>query len=178
MSISPSTSDFDSYSNHGFYYTYKRNIICMSKSQEPVTLSNESTADDLEYDVEYVAEVNNCEEYGVFVNVTPHGGTDVSGLVHISRLPLGREPQDYQQGDQIIVKLHEIRDEGDIGFDAVYDEGHISQNGDSTFIQSPLKDAIETMYSLDKISGYDVIGYKRDMDEDKVSISVTFEKEN
>ncbi|ELZ22512.1 phosphoesterase RecJ domain-containing protein [Halosimplex carlsbadense 2-9-1] len=58
----------------------------------------------------YLAEVNGVVEYGVFVDLSD----DVSGLVHGSNL-LGT----YEVGDELVVELEEVRDNGDLAFDEV-----------------------------------------------------------
>jgi RecJ-like exonuclease len=58
----------------------------------------------------YLAEVNGVVEYGVFVDLSD----DVSGLVHASNL-LGT----YEVGDELVVALEEVRDNGDLAFDEV-----------------------------------------------------------
>jgi len=58
----------------------------------------------------YLAEVNGVVEYGVFVDLS----NDVSGLVHASNL-LGT----YEVGDELVVELEEVRENGDIAFTEV-----------------------------------------------------------
>ncbi|QLH82777.1 DHH family phosphoesterase [Halosimplex pelagicum] len=58
----------------------------------------------------YLAEVNGVVEYGVFVDLS----NDVSGLVHASNL-LGT----YEVGDELVVELEEVRENGDLAFDEV-----------------------------------------------------------
>ncbi len=58
----------------------------------------------------YLAEVNGVVEYGVFVDLSD----DVSGLVHASNL-LGT----YEVGDELVVELEEVRENGDLAFDEV-----------------------------------------------------------
>ena len=68
------------------------------------------TADDIEEGVEYVATINGVVEYGVFVDLSEH----VSGLVHQSKLA-----GEYAVGDELVVRLVEIRDNGDLGFEEI-----------------------------------------------------------
>ncbi|QLH77703.1 S1 RNA-binding domain-containing protein [Halosimplex rubrum] len=58
----------------------------------------------------YLAEVNGVVEYGVFVDLSD----DVSGLVHASNL-IGT----YEVGDELVVELEEVRENGDIAFNEV-----------------------------------------------------------
>jgi RecJ-like exonuclease len=73
-------------------------------------LSPDCTLDDVEEGKQYVATVNGVVEYGVFVDLSEH----VSGLVHESNLK-----GDYDVGDDLVVELVEIRENGDIGFEEV-----------------------------------------------------------
>lgn len=65
------------------------------------------TVSDLDSDRAYLATVNGVVEYGVFVDLSE----EVSGLVHESALDT-----DYAVGDQLVVTLDQIRDNGDIAF--------------------------------------------------------------
>ena len=68
------------------------------------------TLEDLEEGSLYLATVNGVVEYGVFVDLSEH----VSGLVHESNLD-----GEYAVGDELIVELIEIRENGDLGFEDV-----------------------------------------------------------
>jgi len=70
-------------------------------------LSPECTLEDIEDDERYRATVNGVVEYGVFVDLSDH----VSGLVHASNL-VG----DYDVGDELVVELETVRDDGDLSF--------------------------------------------------------------
>jgi len=70
-------------------------------------LAPDCTADDVDVDDYYHAVVNGVVAYGVFVDVSD----DVSGLVHESNL-IG----DYDVGDRLLVRLDEIRENGDVAF--------------------------------------------------------------
>ena len=70
-------------------------------------LDSECTIDDLEAGRKYHATVNGVVEYGVFVDVSEH----VSGLVHSSNL-IGT----YSVGDDLLVELDDVRENGDVGF--------------------------------------------------------------
>jgi len=73
-------------------------------------LASGCTSDDIEEGALYVATVNGVVEYGVFVDLSEN----VSGLVHESKLD-----DTYEVGDEIVVELVEIRDNGDLGFEDV-----------------------------------------------------------
>ena len=73
-------------------------------------LSPDCTLDDLEEGARYHATVNGVMEYGVFVDVSD----SVSGLVHSSNL-IG----DYDVGDELLVELTEILDDGDVSFSEI-----------------------------------------------------------
>lgn len=73
----------------------------------PTRLSPAATADDIEPDTPYIATINGIVEYGIFVDLNDN----VSGLVHESNLE-----GTYAVGDQLVVELDRIRDNGDISF--------------------------------------------------------------
>ncbi|PSQ32810.1 RecJ like exonuclease [Halobacteriales archaeon SW_12_69_24] len=73
-------------------------------------LDPQCTLEDVDADSRYLATANGIVEYGVFVDLSEH----VSGLVHESNLE-----GDPAVGDDIVVTLLEIRDNGDIGFEEV-----------------------------------------------------------
>jgi len=83
----------------------------MSRDDDDVTvvydLAPPCTDDDIEVGDHYHARVNGVVDYGVFVDLSDH----VSGLVHESVLR-----REYEVGDSLIVRLEEIRDNGDLGF--------------------------------------------------------------
>ncbi|MFB6298294.1 MAG: DHH family phosphoesterase [Salinirussus sp.] len=68
------------------------------------------TLSDVEEGERYHAEVNGVVDYGVFVDLSEA----VSGLVHASNL-IG----DYDVGDELIVELGQIRENGDLSFEEV-----------------------------------------------------------
>ena len=70
-------------------------------------LDSQCTIDDLDEGNKYHATVNGVVEYGVFVDVSEH----VSGLVHSSNL-IGT----YSVGDDLLVELDDVRENGDVGF--------------------------------------------------------------
>lgn len=65
------------------------------------------TVDDLDPQGSYLATVNGVVEYGVFVDLSE----EISGLVHESALDV-----EYAVGDQLVVTLDQIRENGDIAF--------------------------------------------------------------
>jgi RecJ-like exonuclease len=70
-------------------------------------LAPDCTAEDVAVGDYYHAVVNGVVAYGVFVDVSD----EVSGLVHESNLS-----GDYEVGDRLLVRLDEIRDNGDVAF--------------------------------------------------------------
>ncbi len=73
-------------------------------------LASGCTSDDIEEGEQYIATVNGIVDYGVFVDLSDH----VSGLVHESNLN-----GTYEVGDELVVRLVEIRGNGDLGFEEV-----------------------------------------------------------
>ncbi|MFP8952540.1 DHH family phosphoesterase [Natrialbaceae archaeon A-arb3/5] len=71
-------------------------------------LDSDCTADDIEHDRAYLAEINGIVDYGVFVDLSE----SVSGLVHESVLE-----GTYAVGDELVVKLESVRDNGDMAFE-------------------------------------------------------------
>ncbi|KPN31173.1 DHH family protein [Halolamina pelagica] len=73
-------------------------------------LDDDCTIDDVAEGARYLATVNGVVDYGVFVDVTD----TVSGLVHESGLD-----GEYAVGDELVVGLSEIRENGDLAFEEV-----------------------------------------------------------
>ncbi|WP_255196600.1 DHH family phosphoesterase [Halorarius litoreus] len=73
------------------------------------------TADDVEEGGRYHATVNGVVDYGVFVDLSDH----VSGLVHDSKLT-----GSYDVGDELVVELAEVRQNGDLSFHEVAPESY------------------------------------------------------
>jgi RecJ-like exonuclease len=67
-----------------------------------------ATIDDIDPETYYLAEVNGVVDYGVFVDVSG----EVSGLVHESNL----DDATHEAGDELVVELDDVRDNGDVGF--------------------------------------------------------------
>ena len=111
--------------------------------QSPVVydLDPECTLDDVEEDRLYLGTVNGVVEYGVFVDISEF----VSGLVHESKLD-----GDYEVGDELVVDLDQVRDNGDVSFRSVdideYDLQTISHDYDITTVDE-LEDKVgSTVY--------------------------------
>ncbi|WP_121822745.1 DHH family phosphoesterase [Halostella salina] len=68
------------------------------------------TIADVEEGNRYLATVNGVVDYGVFVDLSDH----VSGLVHESNLS-----GTFAVGDELVVELEQVRENGDVAFDAV-----------------------------------------------------------
>ena len=73
-------------------------------------LGPQCTLEDVEEGGRYLATVNGIVEYGLFVDLSEH----VSGLIHESNLQ-----SDPAVGDELVVRLLEIRENGDVGFEEV-----------------------------------------------------------
>jgi RecJ-like exonuclease len=71
----------------------------------------------------YHAVVNGVVDYGVFVDVSDV----VSGLVHESNLD-----RSYDVGDRLVVRLDEIRDNGDVSFDVARIDDYRTETVDHT----------------------------------------------
>ena len=71
-------------------------------------LDADCTATDIEVGARYRATVNGVVDYGVFVDLSD----SVSGLVHESTLD-----NEYAVGNELVVVLEEIRENGDLAFD-------------------------------------------------------------
>ncbi len=81
-------------------------------------LAPDCTLTDIETDALYHAEVNGVVEYGVFVDVSD----SVSGLIHSSSLE-----GEYEVGDRLIVRLTEVKENGDIAFADVSLDGYTTE---------------------------------------------------
>ncbi len=73
-------------------------------------LAADCTAADVEYDTPYLATINGIVDYGIFVDLSE----SVSGLVHESVLE-----GTFAVGDEIVVELESVRDNGDMAFKPV-----------------------------------------------------------
>ncbi len=81
-------------------------------AEQPVVydLDPECTLEDVTEDGLYLATVNGVVDYGVFVDLSEY----VSGLVHESKLD-----EEYEVGDQLVVDLEDVRENGDVSFRSV-----------------------------------------------------------
>src|SRR6056297_1186200 len=118
----------------------------LSADGEPVVydLADGCTLDDVSEGNRYHATVNGVVAYGVFVDLS----ASVSGLVHESNL-LG----DYDVGDEFVVELAEIREDGDISFTEVELADSVTERvdaGDQVPI-TDLTDAVGDTVTLDGI---------------------------
>ncbi|ADB61002.1 phosphoesterase RecJ domain protein [Haloterrigena turkmenica DSM 5511] len=82
-------------------------------------LAAECTAEDVERNRPYLAEINGIVDYGVFVDLSE----SVSGLVHESVLE-----GTFAVGDELVVELESVRDNGDMAFEPVDIEEYTLQN--------------------------------------------------
>ncbi|NUB92410.1 RecJ like exonuclease [Haloterrigena sp. SYSU A558-1] len=82
-------------------------------------LAAECTAEDVERNRPYLAEINGIVDYGVFVDLSE----SVSGLVHESVLE-----GTFAVGDELVVELESVRDNGDMAFEPVDVEEYTLQN--------------------------------------------------
>ena len=78
-------------------------------------LASGCTVADVEEGACYHATVNGVVDYGVFVDLSD----EVSGLVHASNLA-----GEYEVGDELIVELATIHEDGDLGFEEVRTTGY------------------------------------------------------
>ena len=81
-------------------------------------LAPDCTLEDVETGALYHAEVNGVVEYGVFVDVSDA----VSGLIHESALD-----DEYTVGDRLIVRLTEVRENGDVAFEDASPGGYTTE---------------------------------------------------
>ncbi|RQG98464.1 DHH family phosphoesterase [Natrarchaeobius oligotrophus] len=73
-------------------------------------LDSDCTAEDVERNRPYLAEINGIVDYGVFVDLSE----SVSGLIHESVLE-----GTYRVGEELVVELDTVRDNGDMAFEPV-----------------------------------------------------------
>lgn len=82
---------------------------------EVYSLQSDCTIDDLEQNTPYLGRVNGVVPYGVFVDLNE----TISGLVHESNLH-----RQYTEGDDIVVTLEVIRENGDVAFEELLMEDY------------------------------------------------------
>jgi len=73
-------------------------------------LDADCTADELEHETAYLAEINGIVDYGVFVDLSD----SISGLIHESVLE-----GTFRVGEELVVELETVRDNGDMAFEPV-----------------------------------------------------------
>ena len=99
-------------------------------------VSSDCTRADVEVGDLYHAQVNGVVDYGVFVDLNE----SLSGLVHESKLQ-----GEYNVGDEFVVRLTDVRDNGDLGFAEVapeeYETVAVEHEYDDTWI-ADLDDAL------------------------------------
>jgi RecJ-like exonuclease len=107
-------------------------------------LADRCSLDEIEPDEYYHATVNGVVPYGVFVDLTE----TVSGLVHESNLQ-----GDYQVGDEFVVELGEVRENGDVSFAEVaiddYETERVEAGPDLTVAE--LDEAVGQTVALDGV---------------------------
>lgn len=166
---------------------------------DPVQLDNDATKDDIEHGEYYIGEVNNVEEYGVFINVTPKDATDVNGLVHKTNIPFHRSPSDYTVGERVVVTLRERRGDDELSFAIVSDEVDRSADTDHMdMAQSQVNSVYENQESSDSVplpsfvshcgnhsartieqlisNGYEVRSFGFNRDEEGLHLNLTFDE--
>ncbi|MFC6717719.1 DHH family phosphoesterase [Natrialbaceae archaeon GCM10025810] len=87
-------------------------------------LAPDCTADDVARNRPYLAEINGIVDYGVFVDLSD----SVSGLVHESVLE-----GTYRVGEEMVVELESVRDNGDLAFEPVDIESYTLQSVDHDY---------------------------------------------
>lgn len=83
---------------------------------EPTELDPDAHVSDLQFGEPYAARVDNIQDYGVFVNLTPPSGSGISGLVHQNELLPMTSVRDYEPGDNMVVELVDRKEDGDLAF--------------------------------------------------------------
>jgi len=78
-------------------------------------LDPDCTAEEVAQGARYLVTVNGVVDYGVFVDLTD----SVSGLVHESGLQ-----GEYEVGDELVVRLEEVRENGDLAFEEIDPANH------------------------------------------------------
>lgn len=106
-----------------------------SIAEAATILPDHALEEDLEFGTRYLARIQNTADYGVFVDLTPAHGSDISGLVHHTELPVPTRPSDYDPGDRLVVELEARKDNGDLAFTAIAGEvSGLSARSDETVV--------------------------------------------
>lgn len=101
-----------------------------STGEKPVVyrLEPDCTLADVEEGERYHATVNGVVEYGVFVDLSE----SVSGLIHETDLE-----ESYTVGDELVVKLAAIKDNGDLSFVPVHQEPTVTETRRHQYDRDP-----------------------------------------
>ncbi|GGL60981.1 DHH family phosphoesterase [Halocalculus aciditolerans] len=103
-----------------------------SSSGETVyRLAPDCTAEDVEVGERYLGTVNGVVDYGVFVDLSEN----ISGLVHESELD-----GDHEVGDEFVVELVEVRENGDLGFSEGDIDDYAVEDRDHDYDPTPTSD--------------------------------------
>jgi RecJ-like exonuclease len=102
-------------------------------------LAPDCTLEDAEIDALYHAEVNGVVDYGVFVDVSDA----LSGLVHESNLSA-----DYAVGDRLVVRLTEVKENGDVAFD----DENLDDYRTETVAHEPTVSRVRTLSPGDEVT--------------------------
>ncbi|MDX1746043.1 MAG: OB-fold nucleic acid binding domain-containing protein, partial [Halobacteriales archaeon] len=106
--------------------------------------SPECTVDDLEVGARYLATVDGVVDYGIFVQLAP----TLSGLVHESLLDTT-----HAVGDEIIVELREIRENGDLSFQPASGDPSNTVRLEADYDITPVEDLSEVVGDLVHVHG-------------------------
>ncbi|OIB56706.1 DHH family phosphoesterase [Natrialba sp. SSL1] len=118
-------------------------------------LDADCTAEDVEQNQPYLAEINGIVDYGVFVDLSE----SVSGLVHESVLD-----GTFAVGDELVVELETVRDNGDMAFEPAGVE-----LDDETTVESVTHDY--TLTGTDRLEG--TIGEQIHLEGEVVQVKQT-----
>jgi hypothetical protein len=115
-------------------------MLMSSKSENPTAAKQH----ELVVGQAYLAAVNNTTQYGVFINLTPESTTDVTGLVHTSKLPPMTKPNEFPPGERAVVQFLGRKDGDKLSFEMLYSESGGSTVGpipdvDPTEVNRPAK---------------------------------------
>ncbi|ELZ01125.1 phosphoesterase RecJ domain-containing protein [Natrialba chahannaoensis JCM 10990] len=119
-------------------------------------LDADCTAEDVEQNQPYLAEINGIVDYGVFVDLSE----SVSGLVHESVLE-----GTFAVGDELVVELETVRDNGDMAFEPA----GIELDDSDTTIESVTHDY--TLTGTDRLKG--TIGEQVHLEGEVVQVKQT-----
>jgi hypothetical protein len=113
----------------------------------------------VDHDLPYLAEVGSVQPYGVFVNLTPPWGSDITGLIHQSKLPSFTNPRDFSPGEGVVVELIERKDDGDLAFRGLYSPDVDAGTPDIAAVHEQVTDLTERVDGLaDAVEGMESSG--------------------